>query len=64
MTLGLISTPFGFHSTAKDVIRGVDLSGKRVIITGASSGIGIEAVLVVSGWRSHLSFTRGLNHDE
>jgi hypothetical protein len=42
MTLGPIRTPFGFHSTAKDVIRGVDLSGRRVIITGASSGIGIE----------------------
>jgi hypothetical protein len=39
---GPIRTRFEFHSTAKDVIRGVDLSGKRVIITGASSGIGIE----------------------
>jgi NADPH:quinone reductase-like Zn-dependent oxidoreductase len=42
MALGPIRTPFGFHSTAKDVIRGIDLSGRRVIITGASSGIGIE----------------------
>jgi NAD(P)-dependent dehydrogenase (short-subunit alcohol dehydrogenase family) len=37
-----ITTPFGFHSTAKEVIRGIDLSGKRAIVTGASSGIGIE----------------------
>jgi NAD(P)-dependent dehydrogenase (short-subunit alcohol dehydrogenase family) len=38
----LLTTPFGFHSTAADVIAGVDLSGKRAIITGGASGIGIE----------------------
>lgn len=38
----MITTPFGFTSTANDVLRGVDLSGKRAIVTGASSGIGIE----------------------
>jgi NAD(P)-dependent dehydrogenase (short-subunit alcohol dehydrogenase family) len=37
-----LTTPFGFHSTAEDVIRGVDLSGKRAIVTGATSGIGVE----------------------
>ncbi len=38
----MMTTPFGFTSTANDVLRGVDLSGKRAIVTGASSGIGIE----------------------
>lgn len=38
----LITTPFGFDSTADQVIAGVDLSGKRAIVTGGSSGIGIE----------------------
>jgi NAD(P)-dependent dehydrogenase (short-subunit alcohol dehydrogenase family) len=38
----LITTPFGFSSTAAEVIDGVDLTGKRAIVTGASSGIGIE----------------------
>jgi NAD(P)-dependent dehydrogenase (short-subunit alcohol dehydrogenase family) len=38
----LLSTPFGFESTAADVIDGVDLSGKTAIVTGASSGIGVE----------------------
>jgi NAD(P)-dependent dehydrogenase (short-subunit alcohol dehydrogenase family) len=38
----LITTPFGFDSTAAEVIAGVDLSGKRAIVTGASSGIGVE----------------------
>ena len=37
-----ISTPFGFHSTAQEVIEGVDLSGKRAIVTGGAAGIGIE----------------------
>jgi NAD(P)-dependent dehydrogenase (short-subunit alcohol dehydrogenase family) len=37
-----ITTPFGFKSTAAEVIAGVDLGGMRSIVTGASSGIGIE----------------------
>jgi NAD(P)-dependent dehydrogenase (short-subunit alcohol dehydrogenase family) len=42
MTHQLITTPFGAESTAADVIDGVDLTGKRAIVTGASSGIGVE----------------------
>ncbi|TPG34586.1 SDR family NAD(P)-dependent oxidoreductase [Mycolicibacterium hodleri] len=38
----LITTPFGFDSTAAEVIAGVDMSGRRAVVTGASSGIGIE----------------------
>jgi NAD(P)-dependent dehydrogenase (short-subunit alcohol dehydrogenase family) len=37
-----ITTPFGFQSTAADVIAGVRLDGKRAIVTGGASGIGIE----------------------
>ncbi|HEU5347813.1 MAG TPA: SDR family NAD(P)-dependent oxidoreductase [Ktedonobacterales bacterium] len=37
-----IATPFGFHSTAAEVAEGISLSGKQVIVTGASSGIGLE----------------------
>ena len=37
-----VTTPFGFESTAADVIAGVDLTGKTAIVTGASSGIGVE----------------------
>jgi NAD(P)-dependent dehydrogenase (short-subunit alcohol dehydrogenase family) len=37
-----IKTQFGFRSTATQVIHGADLTGKRAIVTGASSGIGIE----------------------
>jgi NAD(P)-dependent dehydrogenase (short-subunit alcohol dehydrogenase family) len=33
---------FGWSSTAAEVVKGVDLSGKQIVVTGASSGIGIE----------------------
>ncbi len=37
-----ITTRFDAVSTADDVIAGVNLQGRRVIVTGASSGIGAE----------------------
>ncbi|MFE6664639.1 SDR family NAD(P)-dependent oxidoreductase [Streptomyces sp. NPDC057697] len=37
-----LSTSFTASSTADEVARGVDLTGIRAIVTGASSGIGIE----------------------
>ena len=39
-----IKTRFGFGSTADQVIEGVDLTGKRAIVTGGASGIGVETV--------------------
>ena len=38
----LIKTPFGRQSTAAEVVKGIDLSSKRAIVTGAASGIGIK----------------------
>ncbi|MFG1837845.1 SDR family NAD(P)-dependent oxidoreductase [Micromonospora sp. NPDC049175] len=37
-----ITTSFAHTSTAMDVIRGVDLNRRRAIVTGGSSGIGVE----------------------
>jgi NAD(P)-dependent dehydrogenase (short-subunit alcohol dehydrogenase family) len=37
-----VRTPFGATSTAAEVLAGVDLTGKRAIVTGAASGIGAE----------------------
>jgi NAD(P)-dependent dehydrogenase (short-subunit alcohol dehydrogenase family) len=37
-----IDSPFGHSSTALEVVEGIDLSGKTAIVTGASSGLGIE----------------------
>ena len=36
------TTPFGFHSTASEVIAGVDLTGKTAIVTGGAAGVGLE----------------------
>jgi NAD(P)-dependent dehydrogenase (short-subunit alcohol dehydrogenase family) len=46
-----ICTPFTASSTAEEVLHGIDLVGVRVIVTGASSGIGVETarVLVAAG---------------
>ena len=35
---------FGPTSTASDILAGVDLKGKRYLVTGVSSGIGLETV--------------------
>ena len=43
-----IETPFGFSSTADEVVAGIDLSGKRAMVTGSSSGIGIETARVLA----------------
>ncbi|RBP09127.1 NAD(P)-dependent dehydrogenase (short-subunit alcohol dehydrogenase family) [Roseiarcus fermentans] len=35
-------TTFGAKSTTDEVLAGVDLAGKRILITGASAGLGVE----------------------
>jgi NAD(P)-dependent dehydrogenase (short-subunit alcohol dehydrogenase family) len=44
-----ITTPFGPRSTAAEVVEGIDLSGQRVIVTGAASGIGVETARALAG---------------
>ena len=34
---------FGATTTADEVLRGIDLRGKRVLITGVSAGLGVES---------------------
>jgi NAD(P)-dependent dehydrogenase (short-subunit alcohol dehydrogenase family) len=41
MSTDRITTPFNAESTAAEVMAGVDLGGRRAIVTGGSSGIGI-----------------------
>ncbi|WP_116210413.1 SDR family NAD(P)-dependent oxidoreductase [Streptomyces olivoreticuli] len=45
----LIRTPFGFASTAGEVAAGIDLTGRRAVVTGASSGIGVETARALAG---------------
>jgi NAD(P)-dependent dehydrogenase (short-subunit alcohol dehydrogenase family) len=42
MTISRATSPFDFSSTAADVIAGIDLRGRRALVTGAASGIGVE----------------------
>jgi NAD(P)-dependent dehydrogenase (short-subunit alcohol dehydrogenase family) len=35
---------FGWESTTDEVLEGIDLAGKRVLVTGASAGLGVETV--------------------
>ena len=45
------SIPFGSRSTADQVLAGVDLTRKRMVVTGCASGIGLETMkaLVANG---------------
>ncbi|GGZ29230.1 SDR family NAD(P)-dependent oxidoreductase [Streptomyces olivaceoviridis] len=45
----LTTTPFGTRATAAEVLDGVDLSGRRMIVTGGSSGLGVETVRALAG---------------
>ncbi|KIF66697.1 oxidoreductase [Streptomyces sp. AcH 505] len=44
-----ITTPFTATSTAAEVIDGVDLTGRRAVVTGAASGIGLETARTLAG---------------
>ncbi|MER7007947.1 SDR family NAD(P)-dependent oxidoreductase [Dactylosporangium sp. NPDC000555] len=44
-----ITTPFGFESTAAEVLDGVDLAGRRAVVTGGASGIGVETARALAG---------------
>lgn len=45
---GLITTRFGFDSTAAEVVADIDLGGRCAIVTGGSSGIGVETARVLA----------------
>ncbi|WP_087805324.1 SDR family NAD(P)-dependent oxidoreductase [Streptomyces sp. CS113] len=44
-----VTTPFHSHATTHEVIDGVALTGRRAIVTGGASGIGLETVRALAG---------------
>ncbi|WP_329445709.1 SDR family NAD(P)-dependent oxidoreductase [Streptomyces canus] len=49
MTTTRVTTPFTAQSTTSDVIAGVDLSGRRAVVTGGASGLGMETARALAG---------------
>ena len=48
-TMTRITTPFGFGRPPPRSSPAIDLSGKRAIVTGAASGIGVETARALAG---------------
>lgn len=43
-----MDTKFGAESTTEEVLTGIDLTGKRVLVTGISAGLGVETARVAA----------------
>jgi NAD(P)-dependent dehydrogenase (short-subunit alcohol dehydrogenase family) len=45
---------FGATSTTEDVLSGINLSGKRILVTGVSAGIGVETARSLAAHGAHV----------
>ena len=58
-----ITTPCGAQPTASEVLEGIDLSGRRMIVTAAFPGIGVETARALAGAEVNLR-VRSTDADE
>lgn len=49
-----VASPFGFASEARDVLAGIDLTGRTAIVTGGASGLGVETVRALARAGAHV----------
>ncbi len=49
-----MTAPFGAYSTTDEVLAGADLSGKRILVTGVSAGLGVETARVLAAHGAHV----------
>ncbi len=49
-----MSAVFGAHSTTEEVLAGIDLTGKRALVTGTSAGIGVETARALAAHGAHV----------
>ena len=54
MTNMIETTTFGATSTTDDVLSGVNLKGKRILVTGVSAGIGVETARSLAAHGAHV----------
>lgn len=49
-----LASPFGYRSTAAEVIAGIDLTGQTALVTGGYSGLGTETVRALASAGAHV----------